>query len=254
MADTPLPEPAPSVPAPPVYRRLDGDEILKTATLLVRRVEERFPGSGLSRVAAELRGVVAETERRCRWIARPMLPLRVGMGLLVALIVAVLAVSLSAIELAPGEVAVTDLVQAIEAGINDVVLIGLAVAFLVTVEGRLKRRKALRALHELRALAHVVDMHQLTKDPERVLSGGEGATPSSPRRSLTPFELVRYLDYSSEMLALVGKTAALYAQYLADSVVLAAVDEIEALASDMSRKMWQKIMTVEIYRQKGEAG
>ena len=41
--------------------------------------------------------------------------------------------------------------------------------FLFSLEGRLKRRTALRMLHRLRSIAHVVDMHQLTKDPENVL-------------------------------------------------------------------------------------
>ena len=57
-------------------------------------------------------------------------------------------------------------------------------------------------------MAHIVDMHQLTKDPERLLQGGP-ATPSSPQRTMTPFELGRYLDYSSEMLSMISKTAAI---------------------------------------------
>lgn len=236
--------------APPRYRRLDSGEILKTASRLTRRVGERFPDSGLARVCAELEGVVAETERHCRWIARPMIPLRVAIALLGLLIVSVLVLSLVSLELRPGELVVTELIQVLEAGINDVVLIGLAVAFLVTVETRIKRAKALRALHELRALAHVVDMHQLTKDPERVIVGGDGDTPSSPRRTLAPFQLVRYLDYSSEMLAVIGKTAALYAQHLADPVVLSSVEEIEQLATNLAQKIWQKITTVEVYQQR----
>lgn len=237
----------------PVFRRLDAAEILKTARRLTQRVAERFGGSNLSRVCAELEGVVAETDRHCRWIARPMISLRVAVGFLVLLIVSVLAISVGSFAVVPGRMALTDLVQALEAAINDVVLIGLAVAFLVTVENRIKRARALRALHELRALAHVIDMHQLTKDPERVLARGEGDTPASPARTLTPFELVRYLDYASEMLALIGKTAALYAQYLADGVVLASVNEIEQLTTNLAQKIWQKITTVDVYKQREPA-
>jgi hypothetical protein len=59
---------------------------------------------------------------------------------------------------------------------------------------------------------------------------------------LGAFELGRYLDYCSEMLSLLGKIAALYAQYTTDSAALAAVDQIEDLTSGLSRKIWQKIM------------
>ncbi|MCB0336550.1 MAG: hypothetical protein KDD62_09590, partial [Bdellovibrionales bacterium] len=58
----------------------------------------------------------------------------------------------------------------------------------------------------------------------------------------TTFELSRYLDYCSELLACVGKLAAMYSQHLADPVVLSSVNEIESLATGISRKIWQKLM------------
>ena len=131
--------------------------------------------------------------------------------------------------------------QVVEAGLNDLILIGAALAFLMTVETRVKRRRALKALHELRSLAHVIDMHQLTKDPERLLLPGRD-TASSPQRTLSPFELGRYLDYCSELLAILSKIAALYAERFDDSVALAAIDELEALTNGLSRKIWQKVM------------
>ena len=129
----------------------------------------------------------------------------------------------------------------LEAGINDLVLIGAAIFFLGTLEGRIKRRRALRALHELRSIAHIIDMHQLTKDPERT-TGQTPATESSPTRRMTPLELGRYLDYCSEMLSLTGKVAALYVQQFDDSVALQAVNEIEDLTTGLSSKIWQKLM------------
>ena len=83
-------------------------------------------------------------------------------------------------------------------------------------------------------------MHQLTKDPERLSSGMN--TPSSPQRRMTPFELARYLDYCSEMLAVTSKIAALYVQDFNDPVTLAAVDEVQDLTGGLSQKIWQKIM------------
>jgi hypothetical protein len=120
---------------------------------------------------------------------------------------------------------------------------GAGVFFLTTVDARLKRRRGLRALHQLRAIAHIIDMHQLTVDPEQLLSGS-GGTASSPRRELSAAELGRYLDYCSEMLALTGKVAILYVAEFDDPVVLDAVTEVENLTTGLSRKVWQKRMVL----------
>ena len=66
-------------------------------------------------------------------------------------------------------------------------------------------------------------------------------TAASPKRVMTAFELGRYLDYCSEMLSLTGEVAALYAQDLDDPVVVEAVNDIEMPATNLSRKVWQKI-------------
>jgi hypothetical protein len=120
---------------------------------------------------------------------------------------------------------------------------GAGVFFLITVDGRLKRRRGLRALHELRAIAHIIDMHQLTVDPEHLLSGSR-ATPSSPRREMSAAELGRYLGYCSEMLALTGKVATLYVAEFDDPVVLDAVTEVENLTTGLSRRVRQKPMVL----------
>ena len=138
----------------------------------------------------------------------------------------------------------TEIIQVTESAVNDIILIGLAMFFLVSLETRIKSAKAITALNELRAIAHIVDMHQLTKDPTEI---GEkvNRTASSPHRALTAFELIRYLDYCSEMLSIVGKIAALYAQEHPQTIVISTVNEIESLTSGISRKAWQKIMIVQ---------
>jgi hypothetical protein len=125
-----------------------------------------------------------------------------------------------------------------------VVLTGGTLLFMITIEQRLKRRRALAALHELRAILHVIDMHQLTKDPTASVSVG-GKTPSSPVRTLTPYDLSRYLDYCAEMMSLTSKVAVLFAQSLPDPVVTDAVSDIERIASGMAQKIWQKIMMLD---------
>jgi hypothetical protein len=87
-------------------------------------------------------------------------------------------------------------------------------------------------------------MHQLTKDPERTTTPQQD-TESSPKRTLTPFELTRYLDYCSELLAIISKIAALYVQKFDEPVTLSAVNDVEELTNGLSRKIWQKIMILD---------
>src|SRR5262249_37921356 len=115
---------------------------------------------------------------------------------------------------------------------------------------RLKRRRALRAIHELRALAHIIDMHQLTKVPDRV-----GQTSPYFTRVMTADDVGQYLRFCTELLALVSKVGQLYVQDFLDGVTLAAVDQFENLATGLSSKIWQKIMILDrTYPAAGGAG
>jgi hypothetical protein len=134
--------------------------------------------------------------------------------------------------------------QGIDAFFNIALLAGASILFLVTMEARVKRQAALKDLHVLRSLVHVIDMHQLTKDPTALMSGATD-TNKSPRRTLTPFELTRYLDYCSELLSLTAKVAALYAQSSTDPAVIEAANDLERLTTNLSQKIWQKITLVE---------
>ena len=226
-----------------MYRSLDSEKILSTIETLSRRIAERFPGSGLNKVCEELLTIAGESQRRTAWIAKPQKALRLIVGALVALLVVALLFVLANASWPQNGFDLVVLVQVSEAGLNVFLLLSAAILFLVTAETRIKRRRALKAIHELRALAHVIDMHQLTKDPER-LQARRAATASSPKQDLTQFELGRYLDYCSEMLSLIGKLAALYVQKFDDPVALAAVNEVEDLTTGLSRKIWQKIMII----------
>ena len=226
-----------------MYRSLDSEKILDTIETLSRRIAERFPGSGLSKVCEELLTIAGESQSRTAWIAKPQRSLRFITGALVTIIIVGLFFVLANTSWPRNGIDLVVLVQVSEAGLNAFLLLSGAVLFLVTAETRIKRRRALKAIHELRALAHVIDMHQLTKDPERLVAQ-MAATPSSPKQNLSPAELGRYLDYCSEMLSLIGKLAALYVQKFDDPVALAAVNEVEDLTTSLSRKIWQKIMII----------
>lgn len=223
------------------YRSLDPDKIIATAERLRVRVDERFPGAGLNAVGAEL-VTLGETARddaiKLRdpiWWLRIVIALSVAGG---AGTFAFVGTFLSFDRISTGAF---DVVQVMEAGINTAVLAGIGLMTLFRLEERIKRKKVLEGLHKLRSLIHVIDMHQLTKDPA-VFGAEFKPTPNSPKRTLSRQEMSRYLDYCSEMLSLTGKFAALYSQSVTDGVVIDAVNDIENLGTNLSRKIWQKIM------------
>ena len=227
-----------------MYRSLNPDKTLETIELLNRRIHERFPVAGLGQVCEELLAIATASKQRAEWISKPIHLLRISIGTILVLGLYALFYSISLMDISFKTLDIGEFVQMTEAAINDLVLIGAAIFFLVTIETRIKRVRALDALHELRTIAHVIDMHQLTKDPSK-LTQRVIVTPSSPKEAMSAYELIRYLDYCSEMLSLTGKIAALYAQNFRDAVVLSAVNELENLTTSLSRKIWQKIMIVD---------
>jgi hypothetical protein len=224
------------------YRSLSSDKIIETLATLGERINERFPHSGLYAVCKELEQMAKHTSARAEAIARPVLWLRLliaAVALGSALVVYVLvswALNLRASDELAG------VLQGLDATVNLALIGGGAALFLTTLEARLKRRQALTALHEFRSIAHVIDMHQLTKDPSAL---GGPRTSASPDRSMTRFELVRYLSYCSELLSLSSKAAAVYAENIHDPAVIDAVGDIERLSTNLSQKIWQKITLVE---------
>src|SRR5262249_52852131 len=188
-----------------------------------------------------------DVQQKSSAIAKPNLALRVAICVAVAAGIAGLSVIPFAIKFQMGSAELLSVFQGVEAAANIVVLMGAALFFLISIEVRLKRRRSLRDLHVFRSFAHVIDMHQLTKDPSSTLAGGS-QTVSSPERTMSTFELTRYLDYCSEMLSLTSKLAALYAQNLPDPVIIDAVKDIEALTTNLSQQIWQKITILDAAR------
>lgn len=213
-----------------MYRSLDPARIVATLEQLQARMECRFPEAGLSRVCRELTATARNTSARAAAIAAHNWPLRIGVGAIIALGIWALVSALKYFHLEDVETNV-GLLQSLEAAVNLLILFGGATWFLVGLDDRLKQQRALSELHTLRSLAHVVDMHQLTKDPH-----------GSPEMSQA--DLARYLDYCAEMLALIAKLAALFADRIRDPVVIDAVTEIENLTTGLSRKIWQKITLI----------
>lgn len=223
------------------YRSIDADKVSDTLRKLEARIGARFPNSSLRKVGLDLVDLADHTKARALALAKPNLGLRLAIGVVLGGGFALVVYLSLGLHLEMSARNVVDLVSGIEASFNLILLIGAAVLSLVTIEGRMKRAAALKALHELRSLIHVIDMHQLTKDP--VMLGAQ-KTKASPEHALSAFELTRYLDYCSELLSLCGKLAAIYAQDIADPAVIETASDLEQLATNLSQKVWQKITNI----------
>jgi hypothetical protein len=227
-------------------RTLSTVEIIATVETLTRRVEERFPSSNLGSFCKQLEEVSCEADETTAEIRKPLLSVRFGVAVTIVGLVVVLGWILGRLLMNASGSDFGEGIQSLEAALSSTFFLGAAMVFLFTLEFRLKRRRALRALHELRAMAHIVDMLQLTKDPLPLSpSIADGDTRSSPVRHMTAYELSRYLDYCSEALALIGKIGALYARDLMDPVVIGGVDGLQVQIDGLSQKIWHKMARVD---------
>lgn len=218
--------------------------VVETIEKLVARIFERFGDCGLYRLCVQLQEIAKVDTRRAVSIARSYIGLRVLIFATIAAGIAVLGWMLSLIDLTNAAADnVSSAAQGIEAAANLTILAGAAVLSLLKLEERLKRRRALAALHELRSIVHVIDMHQLTKDPSKFVVRAN--TKSSPPLLLNKFQMTRYLDYCSEMLSLTSKVAVLFGQSLDDKAVADVVSDIERISSGLSQKIWQKIVILQ---------
>jgi hypothetical protein len=223
--------------------RLESAYVADTVGRLEARIRARFPDRRLGNVAAELGSAVPEihegfeqSKARRRQVR---LFSRVASLVIVLSAVAALGFALRDV-IGTGTERSFDWVPLVESLINDVIFAAIAVFFLWAMPERLERRALLDLLHRLRSLAHVVDMHQLDKDPEQARADYV-PTDKSPTRRMNAEDLHHYFDYCSELVSLIAKTAALCAERTSDAVVLHTVSEIETLAAQMSQKIWQKI-------------
>src|SRR5436190_10600148 len=127
-----------------MYRHLDHNQIIATLETLHKRIEERFQKSGLSKVSLELLNIGREAQERCRWISRPHWELRIGVYFIIGVMVLSFILALGRLDLTHNQLNFGEFIQIMQAGINDLVYIGAAIIFLITVENRIKRKKILQ--------------------------------------------------------------------------------------------------------------
>jgi hypothetical protein len=224
--------------------RLDERAIIRTLEVLRNRVVERFPTRGLAQIVSHLLDLSRLTAAEAHDLRQPYWGMRFISLLAILGGLAGFAALYRFFRIIMDEpVGLAEFTQGLEAALNIILISGLVIGFFLRLENRRKRTIALNGLYRLRAVGHVIDMHQLTKDPAVIV--GTHPTTSSPLRDLDQEQLLRYLDYCTEMLSLTGKLAALYAQHFPDATVVAAVNDVEQLTTNLSRKIWQKIVLVQ---------
>lgn len=221
------------------YSELQPEKIESTARELAVRVAERFPDNGISRISSALAGLSTEHIQYARRAGKRSWPMQIVSVLIVLAGLAVAGWGLwQLLQFFGMDAREIGSVQGLDSVLNIMIVTGAAIWFVLNLETRQRQARVLARLHELRALAHVIDMHQLRKDPTTYY---REPTPHSPNRDLTESALMAYLDYCAEMLAIIGKLAALYMQNMSDAVVIDAANDIEALTSGFSQKIWLKI-------------
>jgi hypothetical protein len=221
-----------------MFRYVDDGKLLETANLVQRRINEAFPGSSLSEIAKEVVTMTDEAVPVARSIRQPNWWLRGGLILLPIVLVLAVWLAFRGEQAAPGDHPPTmseRILKAMDATKGGAVYICALFVFLFTLEVRWKRWTAFKAVHVLRGMAHLIDMHQLVRDPQKLRSPD-----ANDKSSWTAEGMDRYLRHSIELLALVSKIAHLYVQGLADSGAHAAVDGCESLITGLSQKIWQK--------------
>ena len=223
------------------YREIDPTKLILTISKMANRVEEQFPSSGLSAVANEVAAVAEGTVARIAEIKKPRIGLRIGVGIMVLLVLSGPLLFSFVLSFSEEVTNLGDFLEATDAGLHMLLVLAGGIFFLVGMENRMRRNQALDAIAEFRSLAHLVDLHQINKDP-----GLDSLKPpEDDKRTVRSDEaLASYLDFSGDLLSIVGKLAAYYAQNLSDRVVLDAVNEIETLTSSLSNKLWLKILVL----------
>jgi hypothetical protein len=219
--------------------RLDPGKIIETADHLTRRVSEKLPDSALAGLAAELAQVARQTEDRAHKARQPILAIRI------ASVLAVCGTLVGVWYLARHIHArwefgtITEVFEATDAGFNLLVILAGALWSFVTLEARLKRRKALGSIEELRDFIHVIDITQLYYTPDLY-----NPNPANSPTSLT-FDYT-YLLFCTEMLGLLSNLAPLYARGAAGDSILRAVSDVEMLAIATTAKLLSKADAVRI--------
>jgi hypothetical protein len=208
-------------------RHLDPNKLIKTSAALTAWIDKDFNHAHLARVADNIHRLTQEAVVTAARIRRPIWLLRIGIWTLVLALVAGAVHQL-----------VTQPLDQILRFLDDTkwaaLYIGAFLLAFINLEVRFKRRRALQAIGELRAVAHIVDMHQLAKDQ----------TIEEFREHTTPAHMESYLHACIALLALLSKIGQLYVEHFPDTVATQSVNDLEMITTGLSNKIWMKILSL----------
>jgi hypothetical protein len=208
-------------------RHLDPTKLIKTSAGLTAWIDKDFNHAHLAQVAANIHRLTQETVVMAERIRRPIWPLRIGIW---ALVLAFIAGAVHQL--------ITHQLDQILRFLDDTkwaaLYIGAFLLAFIGLEVRFKRRRALKAIGELRAVAHIVDMHQLAKDQMI----------EEFREHTTPEHMESYLHACIALLALLSKIGQLYVENFPDTVATQSVNDLEMITTGLSNKIWMKILSL----------
>jgi hypothetical protein len=209
-------------------RHLDPNKLISTSAALAAWIDKDFNHAHLARVAANVHRLTQEAVVMAQRIRRPIWPLRIGIWGLVLAFVAGAVHQLVTHRL-------DEVLHFLDETRGAALYLGAFLLGFITLEVRLKRRRALKAVNELRAVAHIVDMHQLAKDQ----------TIEEFRESTSPDQMQSYLHACIALLALLSKIGQLYVEHFPDAVATQSVNEFELITAGLSNKIWMKVLSLQ---------
>jgi hypothetical protein len=206
--------------------RLDPEKLKKTSDGLAQWITSEFGNAHLAKVAIEVHAFTGEAVARAAAIRRPIWYLRVGIWSVIGLLLAGAVHQLWTHQL-------HEIVKFMDDTKGAAMWLWAALAVFITLEVRLKRQRAIKAINELRGLAHIVDMHQLAKD-EAI----------DEYRKEDREHMVEYLHACTALLALLSKLGQLYVENFPDETAVKAVNDFEIITTGLSNKIWMKILSM----------
>jgi hypothetical protein len=217
--------------------RLNEGDIQRMLKEEQSKICESFPEASLRHTSLTILTIALEIPSTIKWIMKRNYFVMITLFLLFATVGSGLYYTWKNMNITFSGVNIAEFAQMFDASFSFLVLLGSGAYFLFSYQSRARKQKLVRAINKLIGLTHVVESHQLTKDPDH--------NPYKDSKMLA-----KYLNYCTDLLALISKIGFLYVQALNEPEAQSIEGDLETLTSGISRKIWQKIMLVGRLEQK----